>query len=114
MIVVARIVGEGIDLASGSETPKSLVLSNGQREITLQVDDETIQEVIRMASESGAIAMSAPPYPEPTVVPPHVEVPHIEEPALAPPAMSLDDEEDVTSDGAGDEYDDPATGVASI
>lgn len=128
MIIVARIVGEGFNLTDGQETPKSLVLSNGAREIVVQVDDEVINEVIKMSVEASQLVHDGPPgdpesYAGPTIVGPDADVPHIEEPALPTPAGGVlaQQEDDVIRSmsgqeegGAGDEYDDPSTGVASI
>jgi len=53
MIRVVRISGESIDLETGKELPKSLVLSNGLREISITVSDEIVQEVIRLQVEQA-------------------------------------------------------------
>jgi len=51
MISVVAITGETYDLNTGRETPKGVILSNGVRNITIEVSDEVIKEVILLDAE---------------------------------------------------------------
>jgi hypothetical protein len=127
MITVSRISGESFDLNTGRELPKSIALTNGHREVFVVVDDEIVQEIIKMEMESrnqlpetpAAGRPSVPPHRPPVspssnvrvnpelayVVPELAELP--DEPSDAP-------EEETSETGPGVEYEDPATGVPSL
>jgi len=139
MIHVVRITGESYDLESGTEIPKALVLSNGVREFSLHVDDDTVQAVVEMMAEAQAHrnhktisktsqvkvpGNGSPPEPSAAdlVRPAHRE--ELEglvegfEPAAPAMASVIDLPEDEPDEEEGyepgEEYSDPATGVGSL
>ena len=101
MIVVKRITGESYDLETGEEIPKTLVLSNGIREMAVAIDDETAVEVVKLM-----VGRQEPMKPE--------------DPQMGDHELSqLISEEMVKDLERGDgsamgEWDDPESGVASI
>jgi len=116
MIYVTRIVGESYDLTNGKELPKGLVLSNGQEEILLFVEDHILQSIVRMSQAEAAAA----PAPKKRVLEIKEEVQVADEsdvrlnPGLLPEPVELPQEEPSMDDGPGDDYDDPTTGVSSL
>lgn len=61
MIRVVRIAGEGYDLDTGEAHPKSLVLTNGYREVFLPVDDQAVHAVLEMVAEVAAVELKKAP-----------------------------------------------------
>lgn len=57
MISVIAISGETYDLSTGRETPKGIILSNGIRNITIEVSDEVIKEVILLDTEARNVSV---------------------------------------------------------
>ena len=121
MISVIAISGETYDLQTGHETPKSLILSNGLRTITIEVNDEVIREVILMNAEIAG----AQPAPKRNVKSKRAKV--IEEPPLEetvedgmesaaePNLGEAADAPDGDAEGdAGVDYFDTDRGVASV
>jgi hypothetical protein len=69
MIFVTRIIGESYDFSSGSQLPKSMVVSNGVREINIAVSDEVAIEVLALMAELRAqVKKAMPPAPVVPVV----------------------------------------------
>jgi hypothetical protein len=124
MITVSRISGESFDLSSGKELPKSLALTNGQREILVVVDDEIIREVIQMEMESRhfpektlAEQPSVPRTRRPsTAAFPNVRLnPNLTQAATELAELPDEPEEEAPTEGdPGSDYEDPATGVQSL
>lgn len=52
MIRVVRITGEGFNLENGEQEPKALVLSNGENEVSIPVDDEAVNAVLHLMYQS--------------------------------------------------------------
>lgn len=49
-ILIVRIMGESLDLATGVQRPKSVVLSNGRQEETVEVPDELVSAILRLSA----------------------------------------------------------------
>lgn len=121
MIRVVRLAGESFDLETGAQLPKALILSNGMREFSLHVDDETAMAVVQMMAELEALhrkkaepgngAKPAPQEPELEVAQPPVA-----ESQLWPSTVDAPEDEDFSEEvrEPGEEYNDPATGVGSL
>jgi len=137
MIRVVRVAGESYDLETGDAIPKALVLSNGVREFPIYVDDDTAMAVIAMMAEAqetrnastvskvAQVPIPGTGKPQPVVVPEsepqvHQQVFEPERQPVTGPRMAsvvdLPEEGDYEEEGAepGEEYNDPATGVASL
>jgi hypothetical protein len=52
MIRVVRITGEGFNLENGAQEPKAIVLSNGDKEISVPVDDDSINALLHLVYHS--------------------------------------------------------------
>jgi hypothetical protein len=118
MIRVARIAGESFDFITKSELPKALILSNGFRELSLHVDDETARAIVEMELESEASHVSPDPVPatrnhDPQVVARTFDTrsPVVERQRSNPAIMELEDEQGLEP---GEEYNDPTTGAESL
>jgi hypothetical protein len=94
MIKVVRIAGESFDLETRQGTPKSLVLSNGTRELSIPVGDKVALEVLAMMTGPMSAPLASP------------------EDNFQVEALQEDAPRDV--DDLGDEYNDPATGAGSL
>ena len=127
MIKVVRIAGESFDLESRKEMPKSLILSNGKREFSLYVDDVTAAVVLEMMRDSDVQpAPASPQVPSPErpvmakpVKKPAAPVRTFEKPVAAPPMAEVEvggsaADDDNSGFEPGEEYNDPATGAASL
>jgi hypothetical protein len=125
MIQVVRIQGESFNLGTGELIPKSLILSNGVRELFLPVDDSTAEEVLRMLVECAEVGEEVPSISgtvEPGVHKPvspsakvdslHIEL--VDTPlSEAGETPAVDDKEDDDFE-PGEEYNDPMTGIGSM
>jgi len=118
MIRVVRIAGEIFDLETKKSTPKALVLSNGIRELSIHIEDDTAVAVIALMKEAELLSRMR------ETKAPDVEVNPETGFELAPlPAEGafLEGEEntseknpDIEQDGPGAEYNDPLTGAGSL
>ena len=108
MIKLVSIVGESYDLETGNELPKSIVLTNGIRQLSIPVSDEVIKDILMMEMELKKETKKFGPANhivlKPTIAP--VEDP--DPPTLAEPADAPGDED------PGFEYADSSTGTMSI
>jgi hypothetical protein len=127
MIQVTRITGESFDFVTKQELPKALVLSNGIRDVSLHVDDETARIIVEMLLESEAASHTkgrggngaTSPKPKEVYAPVYQDEP---EPPYVPdaleqdlgPTMELGDEEPEDGLEPGEEYNDPSTGAGSL
>jgi len=114
MISVIKIVGDSFDFRTGKETPKSIVLSNGKKEVSIYVNDEEALAIVSMLADEVVV-------PEVKV---HVEpVTPVSRPALVamtnetvdmrtPAEPELVDEPNVEDPGV--DYADKLTGVGSL
>lgn len=60
-ITIKKILGESFDLDTKEELPKALLLSNGQAEAVVYVDDACIEQVLLlMAGVTPTVASTAP------------------------------------------------------
>ena len=114
MIKVSRISGESYDLETGDKILKAIVLTNGKREIAIQVSDDVITQILMMERESKGDFQPNKPADLKIVTPNFVEQVTFEpaEPVDLPknivePEVNYDRE-------IGEEYNDPDTGVNSI
>jgi len=114
MIKVSRIAGESYDLETGDKILKAIILTNGKREIAIQVSDEVITQILLMERESKGDLQANKPSELKIVTPSFVEQVTFEhaEPTDIPkdivePPFSYDRE-------IGEEYNDPDTGVNSL
>jgi hypothetical protein len=139
MIRVVRLAGESLDLETGTELPKSLVLSNGLREVSIIISDDIAREVVRMQVELKKYVSEhidnpgVDPDGQPQEnVPKSTSPTNIEEakqqiqrriqqvtraqPADPPPLAEVEDSpgDDEGDDGPGSEYEDQNTGTASL
>jgi hypothetical protein len=122
MIRVTRIAGESFDLENRREMPKALILTNGKREFSLYVDDETAAAVLEMMRDSPTqnVSMStkvsepvSKKAPEP--VPVHTfEKPKDFQMAEVGGAAAEVEEDENSEVEPGEEYNDPATGAESL
>ena len=88
MIRVKKVIGESIDLETGASTNKGIVLTNGVSEIIVEVDDATIEAILRLIAEAGGpvralLEEDVDQAPEPPMT-------HIAEPA----GLYIEDEDD--------------------
>jgi len=51
MLKVVKIIEGGIDLETQEELPRSLIVSNGRREVTVPANDNVIREVVELLAE---------------------------------------------------------------
>lgn len=143
MITITRIAGESYNLQTGEQMPKALILSNGIREYSLYVDDHTAKDILSLLLEVSqeSTASSAPVGSEPSqekrkvpsaedpVIPSHGSRSQIyalehatyggplEAPQPPPMAVIEGDDPDTEEEYGlepGEEYNDPATGAASL
>lgn len=128
MIRVVRIAGESFDLETKKELPKSLVLSNGTRELSVYVDDDTAAEVLKMMLEGTRPDTSTSTRPALKRAPEPVPIHTFEKPTQArspvpvcsnengrpTPSVVAEGEEENGGLEPGEEYDDPATGAGSL
>lgn len=118
MITVAKIVGESIDLRTGEEVPKSLVLTNGKQEISFPISDEVVMAIVRLMVEGSVVEQEEPNVqPEPVEVstglaPVVADLPR-QKPASAPKAPRPAPEP-VQEREPGELYNDALTGVGSL
>jgi len=121
MIRVTRIIGESFDVETRTETPKSVVLSNGKREVVIPVGDEVAQAIVGMLVEDLESRIPSGPRPTPTLDE-VLSSPDGQE-ALAKENYGPDWQEqknrqpelaEIPDEGPGNEYDDPTTGVESL
>jgi hypothetical protein len=108
VIKLVSIVGESYNLETGQETKKALVLSNGIRQLTVEVGDEVIRDLIMMQLE----AKQTPREVNNIVVQPVVAEEVSEEPADVPTMAAVADAP--VDEDPGFEYADSSTGTASI
>ena len=97
MIYLSRIVGESLDLQTGQELPPSIVLSNGDQDITLYVGEQEMRQIVAM-------------YVGTTQVQP-VARQQVEEPE---PVAAPVKKKETKSKVRGTNYQDPETGTESI
>lgn len=100
MIIVKRITGESFDLETGEQIPKTLVLSNGEREATIIIDDAAALTVVKLMVSDHELD---------------------DVPAEGGESFTLADSDDDpelklsrTAEGAFGEWDDHESGIASI
>jgi hypothetical protein len=126
MIQVVRITGEDYDLNTGEAHPKSLVLSNGYREMYLPVDDNIVRAILQLAVENqpedapvergnGGCVTAAPVLEDLEAI--HQELAGVTDSVkvrLKPASEELPDDPVEEVYEPGEEYSDPATGVGSL
>jgi hypothetical protein len=111
MLKIVRLVGESLDLETGESSPAGIIVSNNIAEVFIALArKEDIQAVINLANEAG-VRGAATPKP---ATPAHVHSPQ-PPPSRAPTLVSspFTEDEEEQEDEAGEEYNDPASGVAS-
>jgi hypothetical protein len=119
MLQVVKVVEGGIDFRSLEQLPRSLVISNGRREVEISATDEDIEKVVQLFAEVASMDSSvgtAPP-PKPRNREP-VRSPEPEQPVNRNWGLSQEEEEPEISepDGfePGEAYSDSGTGVGSL
>lgn len=102
MIEVTKILDGGIDLRSGAQEPRNLVLEHNGAVVTMPISDEQLEVVLSLLSKSKPEPSAVPARSVPTERPPA-------SPRPVPPAPQpvADDME------LGESYEDPETGVAA-
>lgn len=131
MLEVTKIIEGGVDLRTGEELPRCIVISNGHREQEVPIDPLTLRNLVLMYSdmmnatsvvdenpeifEESTEAVPKPgngsapaPNPRPTIRVVKADEPEVEEPT---PSSDLIEED---SFEAGEEYDDSGTGIGSL
>jgi hypothetical protein len=136
MLTITKIIEGGLDLATRQELPRSMVISNGVREISVAMSDHEMENIIQLYIEGLQVerktdAGQIVQHIKETVAPPeevvktsvrmmaqkpvgHIEVKFqvpsdYDEP---PPTMVPQDDEDGFQ--PGEEYDDSGTGASSL
>ena len=107
MIKLVQITGESYDLETGKERPKAIVLSNGVRQLSIEVSDEAVKEIIQMQLE---VAKKEPLMERMASQPPQIR-PLVE---AAPAPVLAELAETPEDDDPGVDYADSSTGTASI
>jgi hypothetical protein len=116
MLKVVKIIEGGIDLETREELPRSIVISDGQREVLVPVNDNVIRELgSLLAGNSGSgpvrsrtkpknapLAQSRPVSPQPVAA-------AIEDPFGAEAELPPDEDFE-----PGEEFSDSGTGASSI
>lgn len=134
MLRVISIIEGGIDLEKGKEIPRSMVVTNGTKVVTVPVPDHVVDELVGLfASELEKVVEPAPrkmdrPKPANHIVvkeitvaetskpvsagmpKPRFEVQPLFEEPEAPSSTDLDE----SGFEPGEEYDDSGTGVSSL
>jgi hypothetical protein len=119
MLRVTAILEGGLDLEKGEEIPRSIVVTNGKRVVTIPVPDAKVQDLISMFAEELGKTVERPPHLEPQE--PKVftkptfkrETKPLFEMEPAEPETHILDE-DSQDFKPGEDYDDPGTGVSSL
>lgn len=117
MLRVTAILEGGLNLETGEEITRSIVVSNGASSVTVPVPESKIRELVELFAKElqGRVpvreeAPPSPPRAEPKFKGPRPMKPLFEpEPELEAP--SLVDEQDFQP---GEEYEESGTGVASL
>ena len=112
MIKLIQIVGESYNLETGQETKKALVLSNGIRQLSVEVSDEVIRDLIMMQLEASQAETPSTRAANHVVVQPVVVEETSEEPVDVPTMAAVADAP--VDEDPGFEYADSSTGTASI
>jgi len=139
MLRVTKILEGGIDLTTQEQLPRSIVISNGRREVVIQVQEDTIGEIVEMlqddlsrseTKESDASRGVAPPpkRPDPFMEQMVANIP-VDRFKMPEPEVQVEQEQEVQDydeppppaqqqqdDGfePGEAYDDVGTGVSSL
>jgi len=111
MIYVSAIVGEGFDLKNGKDTPAGIMLSNGIRDIRVELSAVEIRKVIELYSELSHPYGNTPP--ENTSAPPKPEEEE-EEAMMIPVATMFPVDVAAEEDSSKTQYTDPDTGTESV
>ena len=120
MLRVTAILEGGLDLEKGEEIPRSIVVTNGKRTVTIPVPDHKVKEMVDMFAEE--LGTKAPPDAEPSAPAPAPKAPArptkvpetkalFEVETEAPPSMPVIEEAGFEP---GEEYEESGTGVASL
>jgi hypothetical protein len=118
MLEVTKILEGGVDLATGDELPRCIVVSNRHNEVSITVKSEDLKKILalfidgRNRGEVGAAPMELfshePRESEVAMNPNPGPVMRVVEDA--PPSTDMSDEEF----DAGEDYNDSGTGVGSL
>ncbi len=112
MLKVIKIIEGGINLETQEELPRSIVISNGQKEVLVAVNDNVIRELIGLLSSNGAPARAEPApllrRPPPSPRPAEAQMFSLEEPDSGDTVFGDDGFE------PGEEFFDSGTGVSSL
>lgn len=123
MLKVTKIIEGGIDLETREELSRSIVISNGRREIHVAVNDNVIKELVALFSENGVKDLAPAPAPVPQ---PRMPRPPPSPRQVASPTLPFDDGppdppfgiENLPPENEGfepgEEFTDRSTGVGSL
>ena len=111
MLKVTKILEGGIDLETQKELPRSIVISNGHREVLVTVNDNVIRELTNLLSSNGASARAAPAPQRPPMSPRPAATGMLafDEPDRDDLVQFNDDDFE-----PGEEFSDSGTGVGSL
>ena len=123
MLQVVKFIEGGFDLTTHQEVPRSVVISNGSREVSLPVSEGQLKDLVKMYAELMGAQSSvevAPQTRTPAPMSQQVKMFESIEDLPEPEGMVTADMEatgSVLDDGGfepGEEYSDSGTGVASL
>lgn len=126
MLKVTKIIEGGIDLETNQELPRTIVVSNGHREVNIPANDNVIRQLIRLFAENSEpqdriTLEGASHYVEPTT-PPSTDVSRTSlspQPVNTAPSLFDDPKEEPSEieDGdfePGEAFNDGGTGAGSL
>jgi hypothetical protein len=112
MLKVVKIIEGGINLETQEELPRSIVISNGHREVHVAVNDNVIKELVALFVDNGS-PRDVDPEDVPRMKP---RPPPSPRPVRTEPESPLESPELDEDDGfePGEEFRDSGTGASSL
>jgi len=121
MLRVTKIIEGGINLETQEELSRSIVISNGRRDVHVPVNDNVIRELVALFSENGVAVPAPASAPVPQVRRPPPSPRPVASPTLpfdeGPPDPTFGLENQPAEDEGfepGEEFADGSTGVGSL
>lgn len=123
MLKVVKIIEGGINLETQEELPRSIVISNGYREVHVAVNDNVIRELVALFVDNGEPHQNIPVGDSPNA--PTTPRRPIKRPSPSPPPVAtttgdtfeVEDEQVFDEDEGfepGEEFSDSGTGASSL
>ena len=114
MLTITKFIEGGFDLITKQELPKSIVVSNGKRELVIPITEAQLKELVAMFVDDSSFAYTSSQAD--LMASPESKSERIQ--MFEPPESQVSDEEipgDQMEDfEPGEEYSDSGTGVASL